>query len=105
MTVRGGHFASEVSCMSPISNLPGLTLKISNNVGGATNGGWTWTLHVANAGTAPATFSSGQTIVLDNLPNSHIDATPGERLRTATVSIPHTFHALLFRSLIVAIIL
>ena len=28
---------------------------------------WTWTLHVSNVGNAPATFTSGQTLVADNL--------------------------------------
>src|SRR5205814_644876 len=53
---------------------PDLTLAISNNVGGAVllGNSWTWTLHVANAGNAAATFASSQTIVLDNLPNSNI---------------------------------
>ncbi len=52
------------------TTLPDLTLRIANDVGGATNPGtpWTWTLHVANQGTAPATFTDGQTLVLDNLP-------------------------------------
>lgn len=51
---------------------PDLTLSASNNVSSATvlPTGWTWTLHVANGGTAAASFSSGQTILLDNLPGS-----------------------------------
>src|SRR5205823_14882167 len=33
---------------------------------------WTWTIHVANSGNAPATFTTGQSLVLDNLPNSNV---------------------------------
>src|SRR5205823_4842832 len=32
----------------------------------------TWTIHVANGGTAAASFNSGQTIFFDNLPNANI---------------------------------
>lgn len=51
-----------------------LTLAKTDNVGGSvTEGnGWTWTLHVANTGPAPATFPAGSTIALDNLPNAYL---------------------------------
>src|SRR5206468_338921 len=53
---------------------PDLTVTKTDNVGGATTLGnsWTWTLTVANTGTGPATFASTQTILSDNLPNSNI---------------------------------
>jgi hypothetical protein len=53
---------------------PDLTITKTNNVGGITTVGnaWTWTLHVANAGSLPATFSAGAAVVLDNLPNANV---------------------------------
>ncbi len=53
---------------------PDLTLAKTDSVSHTTTPGnpWTWTLHVANVGNAPATFSSGQTLLLDNLPNSNV---------------------------------
>ena len=55
--------------------LPDLQLTKTDDVGGATTLGtpWTWTLHVSNTGTANASFSVGQTVVLDNLPNASIN--------------------------------
>ena len=54
---------------------PDLTLTKTDNVGGATTLGtpFTWTLHVANTGTAAASFANAQTVVLDNLPNANIN--------------------------------
>ena len=53
-----------------IVQCPDLALTKTNNVGGTTALGnsWTWTLHVANGGPVSATFTSGNTILLDNLP-------------------------------------
>lgn len=53
---------------------PDLTITKSNNVAGTGTVGnaWTWTIHVANAGTAPAIFSAGNAVVLDNLPNLNV---------------------------------
>jgi hypothetical protein len=53
---------------------PDLTLTKGDNVGGTTPLGntWTWTLHVANTGSASATFANGNTILLDNLPVTSI---------------------------------
>ena len=54
---------------------PDLTATKTDDVGGATTVGnhWSWKVHVANAGDAAATFSSGQTILTDNLPNANIN--------------------------------
>ena len=51
-----------------------LTLSKANNVGGAavTGQAWNWTLTATNSG-APATFTAGQTILSDNLPNSNVN--------------------------------
>ena len=53
---------------------PDLTITKTNNVGGTgtMGSGWTWTVHVANAGTLLATFSAGDAVVLDNLPNVNV---------------------------------
>ena len=53
---------------------PDLTVTKANDVGGATNlgKGWDWTLTVAKSGQADATFSDGQTIQVDHLPNTAI---------------------------------
>ncbi|HWX21123.1 MAG TPA: immunoglobulin domain-containing protein [Candidatus Binatia bacterium] len=53
---------------------PDLTITKTNNVGGTTSVGnnWTWTIHVANAGSSPATFTNASTILLDNMPGSSI---------------------------------
>jgi hypothetical protein len=53
---------------------PDLTATKTNNVGGATTLGapWNWTVTAANSGNAAATFSAGQTILSDNLPNTNI---------------------------------
>ncbi|MGH9720500.1 MAG: beta strand repeat-containing protein, partial [Bryobacteraceae bacterium] len=53
---------------------PDLTIIKSNNAGGNGTVGnpWNWTVTVANTGTAPATFTAGQTILSDNLPDTNI---------------------------------
>ena len=53
---------------------PDLTAAKSNNVGGVVAAGtaWTWTIDIANGGTATATFSAGQVILIDNLPNTNV---------------------------------
>jgi hypothetical protein len=57
-----------------IVQCPDLTLTKANNVSGTTllGNSWTWTLHVANPGPVSATFTNGNTILLDSLPNSGI---------------------------------
>lgn len=55
---------------------PDLTITKNNSVAGETElalGGFDWTLTVANGGDEGAVFSSGQTILVDNLPNSDIN--------------------------------
>ena len=61
-----------------IAGQPDLTISKTNNVGGATTLGndWTWTLTGSNGGNATATFTVGQTIVSDNLPNANIGYSP-----------------------------
>ena len=56
-----------------IAEASDLTLSKANNVSGSavTGQAWTWTLTASNSG-APATFTSGQTILSDNLPNSNL---------------------------------
>jgi hypothetical protein len=51
---------------------PDLTVAATNDVNGsvAFGGPWTWKLHVANAGSGVASFTSGQTILLDDLPET-----------------------------------
>ena len=61
---------------------PDLTATKANNVGDATTLGnpWTWTITIANGGNADATFTDGQTISSDNLPDTNVSygaATPG----------------------------
>ncbi|HEY4720292.1 MAG TPA: hypothetical protein VII92_00480, partial [Anaerolineae bacterium] len=53
---------------------PDLTAVKSNNVGGVTTLGdnWTWTIAVTNTGTFTAAYTSGQTILSDNLPDANI---------------------------------
>jgi uncharacterized repeat protein (TIGR01451 family)/CSLREA domain-containing protein len=57
-----------------LSDSSDLTATKTNNVSGTTTLGntWDWTITVANSGSADATFTSGQTILSDNLPNSNI---------------------------------
>ncbi|MBC8097621.1 MAG: hypothetical protein H7Y43_17605, partial [Akkermansiaceae bacterium] len=51
-----------------------LAITKSNNVNGTiilgTN--WTWTLRVTNSGISAASFATGNTIALDNLPNTNV---------------------------------
>ena len=56
-----------------IAEAADLTLSKANNVSGSAVVGqsWNWTLTAANTG-SPATFTAGQTIISDNLPNSNI---------------------------------
>ncbi|HEY4423043.1 MAG TPA: tandem-95 repeat protein [Pyrinomonadaceae bacterium] len=56
-----------------IAEASDLTLSKANNVGSSAVVGqsWNWTLTAANTG-SPATFTAGQTIITDNLPNSNI---------------------------------
>ncbi|HKW28033.1 MAG TPA: hypothetical protein VJT54_01760 [Verrucomicrobiae bacterium] len=53
---------------------PDLTVTKTNNVGGIgmVGNAWIWTIHVANAGSFPATFSAGDAVVLDNLPAGNV---------------------------------
>src|SRR5262249_60447745 len=53
---------------------PDLTATKANNVSGKLNlgGNWNWTVTVANTGNGAATFTAGQTILSDNLPNTNI---------------------------------
>ncbi len=56
-----------------IAEAADLTLSKANNVSGSAVVGqaWNWTLTAANTG-SPATFTAGQTIISDDLPNSNI---------------------------------
>ena len=85
-TVPGGYTASQVACANvaiavggtpscTITNTlitPDLAVAKTNNVGGNvfTGGTFDWTLTVSDSG-ATASFSSGQTILTDNLPNTN----------------------------------
>jgi hypothetical protein len=53
---------------------PDLTVTKTNNVSGLTTAGstWTWVFAIRNSGTAPATFTVGQTVLLDNLPTPNV---------------------------------
>jgi hypothetical protein len=57
-----------------IAEAADLTLSKANNVSGSAIVGqpWNWTLTASNTG-SPATFTAGQTIISDNLPNSNIN--------------------------------
>jgi uncharacterized repeat protein (TIGR01451 family) len=56
---------------SPPAGTPDLTATLANDVGGSlATGSWTWTITLANSGTAAATFTAGQVLFSDNLPNS-----------------------------------
>jgi hypothetical protein len=65
---------SSLSSEWAIAEASDLTLSKANNVSGSAVVGqpWNWTLTAANSG-APATFTAGQTILSDNLPNSNIN--------------------------------
>lgn len=49
---------------------PDLALGLTDDRSGSLSlgGNWTWTLHVTNSGAAPATFTNGNVVVVDNLP-------------------------------------
>jgi hypothetical protein len=51
-----------------------LTVTKTNNVSGtvALGNSWNWTVHVANSGVVAAPFANGNTVALDNLPNTSI---------------------------------
>ena len=55
-------------------NAPDLTISKTNNVSGqvALGNTWTWTLRVRNSGNGDATFTNGQTMVIDDLPDTNI---------------------------------
>jgi hypothetical protein len=57
-----------------IAEASDLTLSKANNVSGSAVVGqaWNWTLTAANTG-SPATFTTGQTILSDDLPNSNLN--------------------------------
>ncbi|HKG98286.1 MAG TPA: Ig-like domain repeat protein, partial [Pyrinomonadaceae bacterium] len=57
-----------------IAEASDLTLSKANNVSGSAVVGqsWNWTLTASNTG-SPATFTAGQTILSDNLPNSNLN--------------------------------
>jgi len=63
-----------VATATIIIQCPDLTIIKTNNVSGIGTVGnaWTWTIHVANAGSLPATFSAGSAVVLDDLPNGNV---------------------------------
>jgi hypothetical protein len=66
---------ASTSCSDTVTvTAPQLTAVKSDDVHGLSTVGhpWSWKIHVANAGNADATFSSGQTILIDNLPDSNI---------------------------------
>jgi len=67
---------------------PDLTLTKTNSVGESVplGGNWNWILHVANAGPAPAAFASGNTVALDDLPNSGITYGPPAILNATGLS-------------------
>ena len=52
-----------------------LTVTKANNVSGQTTVGstWTWTFAIRNSGTATATFTAGQVVLLDNLPTPNVN--------------------------------
>lgn len=80
------------SVTSPVTSLaiplaPDLTAVKSNNVSGVVSVGNTfnWTLYIANTSTAgPATFTSGQTLLTDDLPSSGATYAVGAVKKTGT---------------------
>lgn len=75
---------------TPTPSSTDLTATKTDNVGGHTvfPGPWTWTIHVANVGGAAANFTSGQTILSDNLPNANVTYGPVQvsTLSSGTIS-------------------
>jgi hypothetical protein len=58
---------------TPTPNSTDLTATKSDDVSGhATVSPWTWTIRIANGGAVAATFTSGQIILTDNLPNTNV---------------------------------
>jgi hypothetical protein len=57
---------------------PDFTATKTNNVSNSTflGNSWTWTISITNTGTAAGSFTSGQTILSDNLPNTNISYGP-----------------------------
>jgi uncharacterized repeat protein (TIGR01451 family) len=56
-------------------NAPDLSAVKTNNATASQivlGGSWTWNIHIANGGNASASFSTGQTILTDNLPGTGI---------------------------------
>ena len=70
-----GDALATASFSQPISlRCPNLTVTNTNDATSSTTTighPWNWTLHVANSGPGTATFTNGQTILSDDLPNSH----------------------------------
>jgi len=64
----GGEIRGQIL---PAGAGPDLTATKSNSVGGSgtLNSPWTWTIRVANGGTADAVFQANQAILRDNLPS------------------------------------
>jgi len=69
---------------SVVVTVPDLTATKTNTVGGGTTLGntWDWRIDVANGGSGPATFTTGQTILKDDLPNTNVSYS------APTVSLP-----------------
>jgi hypothetical protein len=63
---------STAGTLTPV--LPDLIATKTNSVSGtaSANTPWTWKVTIANQGNAGASFTSGQTILSDNLPNSSV---------------------------------
>jgi large repetitive protein len=87
------------SCVDSVNVLGAdLTVTKTNNVpNGATPGTpWVWTLTIANAGVAPATFTSGQFILTDHLPNTNVSygtpvVTPNGTTGTVLCTVDFTY--------------
>ena len=75
--------------------IPDLTVSKSNNQGGAITlgGNWTWTLTLSNTGSAGATFTSGQVILTDNLPNTNISYGTASVSNTVNITNPGNIDA------------
>jgi uncharacterized repeat protein (TIGR01451 family) len=89
-SIEGNNSASD----AVVVTAPDLTISKSNNAPNPEVVGslWTWMMHVANTGNAAATWSNGQTIVLDNLPNANlVYGTPSANVAGITCSINGTF--------------
>jgi heme/copper-type cytochrome/quinol oxidase subunit 2 len=73
--ITEGNEGNNTSTDSVTVTAPDLTASKSNDVSAATTLGnhWTWTLTVQNTGNHTATFNSGETILLDNLPDANVN--------------------------------